>query len=225
MNTKKVAVRTRPPQSIKRTLKTILAYFLGINILHTKGENVYLFKGNPTTVVDIGCGYDADMSSYFLKRGKIVHTFEPSNSLQDNLTQIPGLNLHMVALSNNTGSEVFYEHSEDVGGTLTNGHRDSKKGYSTRRVGTISLKDLPAYLKLEGIDYIKIDIEGMEFEIIKNLSKDDLLPYKQLFIEFHHHAITGKTRADTLRCVDKLRSFGFKAFCLWERDYLFYKLK
>jgi hypothetical protein len=53
------------------------------------------------------------------------------------------------------------------------------------------------------------------------MTSNDLQPFKQVFVEFHHHAVSHFGDADTRRIVALISGFGFHAFSLDDHNYLF----
>ena len=51
----------------------------------------------------------------------------------------------------------------------------------------------------------------------------DLKVFKQIYIEFHHHAIKHYSSKDTNMLVSSICKKGFKSFSLDDNNYLFYK--
>lgn len=68
---------------------------------------------------------------------------------------------------------------------------------------------------------LKLDIEGSEYELLENISSNELLPFGQIFVEFHHHAVQRYCEADTICLVNKICGFGFRVFSLDDHNYLF----
>ncbi len=192
----------------------------------------YLFKGgfdDQDIIVDVGCGYEAEFSMHMIKRfGLKSIGIDPTkkhfNSLKNLEEKTSGRFKHYdLAISVNTGEILFNESESNESGSILTDHknvrRDKIKTYSVK---SISLADLPLYLGQNKIKYIKLDVEGAEYEIIKNMKQGDLDKYSQIFIEFHHHC-TDYSIEDTLNSVHQIVNLGFKKFTLNNHDYLFYK--
>jgi FkbM family methyltransferase len=52
---------------------------------------------------------------------------------------------------------------------------------------------------------IKMDIEGAEYDVL-----DECIGVKQICVEFHHHCISTKSTQDTQKCLDKMKSVGYR---------------
>lgn len=193
----------------------------------------YLFKGSwdkSSTIVDVGCGFDADFSVYMIQRFG-VHSIgiDPTRRHQKDLGNIvkkfAGLFRHeAVAVSTTDGKLVFNESENNISGSLLLEHKnvqqDTIKTYEVRSVG---LKNLPEFLGLQKIKYIKLDLEGAEYDLIRDLKKDDVEKYEQIFVEFHHHCVPMYSPKDTLDRAEKMRSLGFNIFTLDNHNFLFWR--
>ena len=61
---------------------------------------------------------------------------------------------------------------------------------------------------------------GAEYDLLQKATRNDLEPYQQVFVEFHHHC-TSFTMRDTERVVACLRGQGLQSFSLDDHNYLF----
>lgn len=214
---------------------TMVGMFMGIKIVKPDPQlpNFYIFKKTPgesSNIVDVGCGFDADFSMYMIKKYNVNAigadpTLKHSDSLKKLGTASNGKFKHSpIAISSTDGKLEFSESVDNVSGSLIESHFNIKdKNIRKYEVQSVSMASLPNFLDLKSIDYIKLDLEGAEYDLIKNLNKNDLDRYKEIFIEFHHHAVPEYSKKDTFLMVNKLKSFGFKAFTIDEHDYLFYR--
>lgn len=87
------------------------------------------------------------------------------------------------------------------------------------------LKTIMENLGHKKIDLLKMDIEGAEYEVIKDLITSNI-DVKQLLIEFHHR-FDKNSKKDTLNAINGLRNFGFNIFYISPtgEEYSFIKLK
>lgn len=214
--------------SVKRHVKMVPARFQGI---HFAAPN-YLFRGrfdSNSTIIDVGCAGDADFSVYMMEKYGVKSIgVDPTHKHMDALRALSqkmnGKFVHEpIAVSATDGEITFNESVENISGSILTDHKnikhDTVKSYNVRSIG---LKNLPAHLHLSKIEYIKLDLEGAEYDLLENLQKADLEKYEQIFIEFHHHAVPRFTEKETIRCAKKLESFGFKSFTIDRHNYLFY---
>lgn len=80
------------------------------------------------------------------------------------------------------------------------------------KIKTTTLKKLISLFHLndgEYIDILKIDIEGGEYELLLNSSKEELSKFKQITIEFHDF-INPELRKLNDIVISKIQSFGFE---------------
>ena len=84
----------------------------------------------------------------------------------------------------------------------------SVKSFDCYYTETISLQSL--FEEYEDISVIKMDIEGSEYSVFKNL---DNIPesVKQVCVEFHHFC-SNKTMEDTEEIIAKMSNLGFENF-------------
>lgn len=193
----------------------------------------YIFRNTFTedsTIIDAGCGYDADFSVYMIKKYDlkaigIDPTKKHIESLKTVSNATQGKFTHkLIAISATNGSISFNESEDNVSGSILKEHKNIQRDkVKTYDVESINLKSLPAYLGLKTIEYIKLDLEGAEYAIFKDLKPEDIRDYKQIFIEFHHHYVPIFSQNDTTKAVAKLKSYGFKSYSVDNRNYLFYK--
>lgn len=220
--------------NINKNLKIIFGRTGGINVVvpNPKIPNYYMFRGNfekNSVVIDVGCGFDADFSMYVIKNYHIKAigidpTLKHKEGLEKLVKEKGGKFVHeAIAISKENGKIIFNESEENVSGSILKEHKNIKDNkIKTYEVESINLASLPKYLGLPKIEYIKLDIEGAEYDLIENIKKEDLEKYSQIFIEFHHHALPQYSRQDTFDRVRKLESFGFKSFSFDNHNFLFY---
>jgi FkbM family methyltransferase len=147
-------------------------------------KQIYKFSSNKTEIVIVDCGANIGLSIIYFKKlfpnAKII-AFEPDNKifeiLKKNIQSFNLLNveLHQKACWNAETTLPFYQEGADGGR-----HASDVVKENIIFVETVRLKN---YLNRD-IDFLKIDIEGAEFEVL-NDSIDMLHNVKNIFIEFH----------------------------------------
>ncbi len=153
-------------------------------------------------VVDIGAhaGIFTILASYYAKQGQ-VYAFEPFkenyNLLLENinLNKIKNIQVFNKAVSDSSGKLKFYiSTSKNKGQNSAYKLGESQKEIS---VDKISFKD---FLKtIPKIDFLKVDCEGAEYEILFSLSKKELEKIKKISMEFHNYGkYTGEDLAKFL---------------------------
>lgn len=176
-------------------------------------EEVYQFNSTKKNPLIIDCGSNIGMSIIYFKRlfpeAKVIG-FEPDNDIfeiaKHNLLQfdITDVNLQQKAVWINNEPLIFAKL-----GSLS-GHFVTEVAENTISIETVRLKD---YLQ-EPVDFLKIDIEGPEFDIIKDC-KDDLKNVENIFVEYHSFAENPQMIGELLIY---LKEAGFKLYLkeAWE---------
>lgn len=175
-------------------------------------EKEYSFYTSNEAPVIFDCGANVGFSTVFFKKQypkAIVVCFEPSpesfailekNVLDNNIKNVELVN---VALTNYNGNINFYVNKEFdlMSGTL------SERSHGS--VYECKAKKLSEYTKkYQRIDLVKIDIEGAEMDVIKEIKEAGQLDkIDQFIIEFHHN--TGDSRLDLAEFLDIFTKQGF----------------
>ena len=127
-----------------------------------------------------------------------------------------------LAVTKADGEITFHETLDNESGSIFNDHKnilvDKIRSY---KVESVSLKGLPAKIGAKMVDYIKLDLEGAEYELLSKVTEYELKAFKQIFVEFHHRAIKHYSINDTKKIVNSLCNKGFHAHTLDEHNYLF----
>lgn len=175
-------------------------------------EDIYLFNtSNPSPYI-IDCGSNIGLSVIYFKRlfpNARVLAFEADTNICGFLKQ----NLHTfkyddVIVENKAvwkeETELDFYASGTVGGRLL----DSKNGNEDKKliikIPSVRLKN---FLK-EKVDFLKIDIEGAEIEVLSDCA-NDLISVQNLFVEYHGSALKEQT-LDQLLSI--LRRNGFRVY-------------
>ncbi|WP_114765997.1 FkbM family methyltransferase [Vibrio rhodolitus] len=118
------------------------------------------------TAIDIGAniGNHTIMFSKFFKE---VISFEPNPNtfklLSFNTHLINNVNINNVGIGNKEEDLTLYENPTNMGGASTKTSREKSRGID------ITIKKLDSYLPdtLENVGLIKIDVEGMEYQVLQ----------------------------------------------------------
>ena len=183
------------------------------------------------TIIDVGCGHEAEFSTNMIERydAKCIAvdpTLKHKSALahfaqkyQDRFIHVP----FAVCASNST--LTFFQSNVNESGSIMTDHvnvvRDEGISYEVRGITPVSLLN---YLRLDSADILKLDIEGAEYELLEGIGKDELIPFEQVFVEFHHHAVERYTETDTRKAVEKICDFGFESYSLDDHNYLFRRI-
>lgn len=182
-----------------------------------------------SVVIDAGCSYEADFSKYMIKNyGVRSYGIDPTlkhkaklekleNELRGNFFHLP----YAVGVENS--KVLFHESKVNESGSLLADHINVKNDeIISYEVEVVSLKTILTKHRIGNVEFLKLDLEGAEYDLFNKISKDDICIFPQIFIEFHHHAVSNYTYEDTQRIVTKMQAFGYQSFSLDNHNYLFY---
>ena len=216
---------------IRRTIKKTwrLQQFKRRGIKYVPPNFIFFPDLTPSsTVIDAGCGYEADFSvamieGYGAKAIAVDPTLKHRPALKKLTEKYKGRFEHLpFAISISNGTLNFHEPKTYESGSIFSDHGNMKRDdFSIYEVTAINLKSLLDHIDIDQIDILKLDIEGAEYEFLEEIARDDLLAFKQLFIEFHHHAVKRYTQTDTRRLTEKVCGYGFESYSLDDHNYLF----
>lgn len=161
------------------------------------------------TVVDIGAhiGVFAVRAAKTAHRGR-VFAYEPSSKNYKLLTRNRELNnsgnLHIDnrAVAGSRGTVPLYLPAEN--GVLSSLLHDWS--VFKEMVQAISLADIIAEHDLKQIDYLKIDVEGGEYDILLDCPSETLAKVRHIVMEYHEYA---GYKQNHLELVEVLTSNGF----------------
>ena len=147
-------------------------------------KEIYCFESQSNNPIILDCGANVGTSVLYFKKlfpNAIVHAYEPDPNifkiLEHNvkINKLKGVELYEAAVWKEAGSLNFGSEGSDSGSFRT----DASKIISVK---TIRLKDVIG--SFDHIDFLKIDIEGAEVEVLKDC-QEMLANVKHLFVEFH----------------------------------------
>lgn len=226
----------RRPQKLLLDLKAFLRKKKGkkLGITFIKPNNyLYVFFDifdNFSTVIDVGCGYEAELSVYLISRyGLKAFGVDPTRKHRKLLhhleQQLQGKFKHIrLAITSSEGEITFHETQDNKSGSILTDHKNIiSDRIMSYKVKTTTISGLLNYLGLKTVDFLKLDLEGAEYDLLHDVSEDDLKAFRQIYIEFHHHSIKRYSSKDTNMIVSSICKKGFKSFSLDDHNYLFYR--
>mgnify|MGYP000564823888 CR=1 FL=1 len=202
-----------------------------IGLAYVEPNFVYWPRIKPgDTVVDAGCSYEADFSVLMIERhGAKSFAVDPTRKHHPSLAALEARYgdkfIHLpIAIGPSNGELIFHESETHESGSLMDDHTnvisDKIVSYTVR---SVTLPKLVEQLEADKIAILKLDIEGAEYPLLLDVKASDLAPFDQIFIEFHHHAVSNFGINDTRRVVDRITKIGFQSFSLDEHNYLFWR--
>ena len=191
----------------------------------------YYFNTDNDKPIIIDCGSHIGMSVIYFKtiypNAKIT-CFEPDNytySILKNNIESNGLldvEINNVAVMKFNGLTEFYtvENSKsDVAmSTIKERVKNSKKNI-------VKAKKLSQYID-EEVDFLKIDIEGAEYDVLQELkSSGKLSDIKQIAIEFHHHINKNEDKFSQALELLECEGFGYQMESHFPPNHRLYKFQ
>lgn len=176
------------------------------DIFHNNEYNISTGELSHRCVVDVGANIGVFSFFSIASGAKVVYAFEPNASTFSKLVN----NIRRAQTDTIIPLNVAVS---DVSGGLVSITDFNESGHNSiyektgNQVLTISLKDFLANLQEQNI-FLKVDCEGAEYDIFKDLSVEDVKNVSTLVIEIHadlHPTIKG---FDFL--YNKLKALGFK---------------
>jgi len=178
-------------------------------------DKIYKFKADNDRPYIIDCGANLGMSVIYFKTiypdAEIV-AFEADpyifSFLEKNVKSYQFLDVNVInkAVWNNSDDTLSFLREGGAGGRI----QEKSNGFSFVDVRTIRLK---GFLNKK-IDFLKIDIEGAEYNVIKDCA-DELKNVQNLFIEYHSFPETKQNLHDILEIVQRA---GFKYYIKYAND-------
>lgn len=162
-------------------------------IIEKKSSFIFLDIGQ-----NIG-DYTQDLLKLFPK--SMVHGFEPNKALkthlEDRFINMPNVILNNVALSSTHGTEQLFTYSNEVNSGHATLFKDVfRELHKSDNITSheIQLNTLENYCKdsnIDTIDFLKIDVEGNEYEVLKGAGKM-LSSIKVIQFEFNEMNIVSR---------------------------------
>jgi FkbM family methyltransferase len=143
--------------------------------------------GQGDTVVDIGAnkGYFSIYAASHVFNG-VVYSFEPAKDNYDllveniKLNRIQNVRAFNLAVTDSNGQMSLYHDPANEGG-----HSLVNKSAQVETVRTAALADFCRQNQIDKIDFLKIDCEGAEYEILMNLPAESFAKIRRISMEYH----------------------------------------
>lgn len=215
-----------------RRLKWLLRSVAGKDIYHRKQINVDIemiggigsslngawpvcpgLLSAEAIVYSVGVGDDISFDRALIARfGVTIHAFDPTPASREWLAKqsLPAqFHLAEIGLADYDGQATFYP--PDEAGFVSYSMEKTKTGASERTPVTVEVRRLSTLMSQMGhnhIDLLKIDIEGSEYGVIKDVIASGM-PVRQFLIEFHHR-MAGFKPEDTNNAIKALNAAGYQ---------------
>ncbi|MBW8687344.1 FkbM family methyltransferase [Chitinophaga rhizophila] len=163
-------------------------------------------------IYSVGIGNDITFDlSVIDKYGVKVHAYDPTPEVRDWLAaqQLPSQFLYNdVALSDNDGHIKFYKPANPDYISHSSVEINNRNAYLE-----VPAKRLQTIMKENGhdhIDILKIDIEGAEYPVLKDILESGI-KIEQILVEYHHF-FDNISVADTEESVALLNKYNYRIF-------------
>ena len=159
-------------------------------------------------VVDIGA-HIGGFAIRAAKQAKKVYAYEASKKNYDlleanfRMNDLKNLHIHNKAVSHQTGEMNFYMPSDN--GALGSLIQETDSPMET--VQATTLTDIVAENNIGQIDYLKVDAEGTEYDILFKCPLETLAKVKRLVMEYHEFDGDKRSHRDLVML---LKSHGFQ---------------
>ena len=191
--------------------------------------------GDSPLLIDCGLGEDISFPAAFLQAfgGKVVGVEPNPRSLDYCRGRIPdGMSVLPKAFWFEAGKKLDFflprpqealpKGADGVSGSLDGSHEYTDG--SKLEVETTSLAEILGQCARPECDVLKMDIEGAEYAVLKQLcSSGEIRLAGQVLIEFHHK-VTAHALADTQRAVAAMERSNFRLVHTEGRNYIFRRL-
>jgi len=185
-----------------------------------------------SVILDFGLGFNADFSIGMIQRiGLTAIGFDPTRRHEPALRQLerehaPRFQFRSVALGPKRGTVQFHESTENVSGSMLEGHcnvrSDTIKSYD---VPVITLQDAIDMTQAKKVDLVKIDVEGIEYDVVEAASDALLRSVPQWIVEYHHDCVVGIPVSRTRSHLRRFRSLGFSTHSVDSVNFLFFQAR
>ena len=179
---------------------------------------VYEFQCSTKAPLIVDAGANIGISALYFKQlfpSSRVICFEPDPKTYELLkancrrNKLTNVDLHQVALSSQTGEAPFYSDASAnnyVGMSLNK--RLQGKGYPLK-TATIQTEKLSSFI-IEKTDLLKLDIEGSELLVLKDLAATRKITLiERIIIEYHSDKENGENKLSTLLAILENEDFSY----------------
>jgi FkbM family methyltransferase len=173
----------------------------------------YIFTPDNESPLIVDCGSNIGMAILFFKKlrpnARIIG-FEPDKRtfqlLLRNVTEngLSNVMLYNAAVSGTSGEVTFFSDSHTPG-SLMMGVVKASVADQAQCLPCVKASD---YID-EAVDLLKMDVEGAEMDVMRELAQSGKLEYvKAMVMEYHHHIRSEDSLSEMLRLLEE-NSFGY----------------
>lgn len=171
--------------------------------------------------IDVGCNRGLYIDEFYRGKNNITaHCFEPIKSLYDDLVdkyeEYQQLKLNNFAISDTNDEIDFFELVDPITDGCSsiikrNIFDELKWEYKQYKVKTQTLDDYCLKEKINHIDFLKIDVEGAEYKVLKGANK--LLKEKKIsYIQIEYGNTTKDANINLIDIISYINSYGYELY-------------
>jgi autotransporter strand-loop-strand O-heptosyltransferase len=175
-------------------------------------DNQYCNIKEGSVILDIGACIGAFSRFANSKGAKKIYSFEPDylnyTCLMKNKSD--SCIAFNVGVSSKTKITKFFKDINIGGHSLADIDVNKTRTGEVENIMCVSINDIMNSISEDRIDYMKLDTEGAEFDILLECTDDNLRRIRQMVVEFHHMMIKGRVVFDTI--MTRMSNLGFNSF-------------
>lgn len=165
-----------------------------------------------SNVVSVGVGHDISFEIELRERyGCSILILDPTPTGVRTIAQLSplpeGLKFIKMGLAGRDGDIAFADPSSAEEGSfrrVAGAELHASQLFPCMRLPTLMQSE-----RLKRVDLLKLDIEGFEYEVLRDLCASHC-GVSQICVEFHHGLVPGVSRMDTLAAMFRLRRAGYQ---------------
>ena len=176
----------------------------------------YIFKSKKKGFyIDIGCQHPISNSNTYLlnKRGwtGVNIDLDPKNIRLFNLERPKDINICKCISSNNSEKDLFFFHPGSPINSIEKKTIKNKSNFTLRKIKTYTLNSILKDYKIENIDYLNLDVEGHEIDILRSFDikfykpkvvSVEFIDYQMKKLEFKNNDINRVLDSDIYKYFD-----------------------
>jgi len=206
---------------IRNQCNMVIQNHLGNYDPTANGENLIIdfVSASCFNIIDVGAN-KGDWTGYFIQNNPEVNAllFEPSLNAYDYLVDNYGLNPNVTiinkAVSDTEGETYFFE-EPDMGerSSLISSFSNSNAKKTLVEITTIDAA--VALHHISKIDFLKIDVEGYDYHVLRGATKNLALKRIQ-YLQFEYNAPWAEAGSTLISSLNFLKQHGYETFLIKE---------
>ena len=184
----------------------------------------YWFDSSSDQPLIFDCGANIGMATLFFKwlyPRSVIHCFEPDRPTFEMLRRnvqanhLTDVHPHNVALSDVVGAVEFFV-SASRNGSLVMSLDPQRTTAADYKSTIVDGTKLSAFVNGTPVDLVKLDIEGAEGVVLRDLVESGVIrKVKQFVVEYHHHVDHGKAKFGDFLCLLNEAGFDYQIGAVW----------